>query len=118
MRRPSPKLYPEYYIVINKPIDFREISRKIKEENVSSNDPLSLPSIPLSFFPLLCSPLSLSPSLLSSLSSLPSLSLYIQYKTLEELMDDIELLVNNACTFNEENSQIHTVSHVTIILVM
>ncbi len=63
--------------------------------------------------------LSLSPlSLPSSLSPLPSLSLYIQYKTLEELMDDIELLVNNACTFNEENSQIHTVSHVTIILVM
>ena len=34
MKRPSSKLYPEYYIVINKPIDFREISKKIKHKEV------------------------------------------------------------------------------------
>ncbi len=26
-------------------------------------------------------------------------------------MEDVELLVNNACTFNEEKSQIHSVSY-------
>ena len=35
MRRPSPKLYPEYYIVIAKPIDFKEISKKIRDDQVS-----------------------------------------------------------------------------------
>jgi protein polybromo-1 len=63
MKRPSAKLYPEYYIVIKSPIDFKEIYSKIKND---------------------------------------------LYKTLLEMMDDVELLVNNAITFNEEYSQIHT----------
>ncbi|XP_019864490.1 PREDICTED: protein polybromo-1-like [Amphimedon queenslandica] len=63
MKRPSAKLYPEYYIVIKTPIDFKEIYRKIKKDI---------------------------------------------YKTFSEMMDDVDLLVNNAITFNEEYSQIHT----------
>lgn len=34
MKRPSAKLYPEYYIVIKTPIDFKEIYRKIKKDIV------------------------------------------------------------------------------------
>ena len=30
MKRPSAKLYPEYYIVIKRPIDFKEMYTKIK----------------------------------------------------------------------------------------
>lgn len=33
----------------------------------------------------------------------------MQYTSYSEMMDDVELLVNNAITFNEEYSQIHTV---------
>lgn len=36
MRKPSAKMYPEYYLVIRSPIDFREISQKIKTEQVSA----------------------------------------------------------------------------------
>ena len=36
MRKPSAKMYPEYYLVIRSPIDFREISLKIKTEQVSA----------------------------------------------------------------------------------
>lgn len=36
MKRPSSKLYPEYYIVISNPIDFREIANKIKSNQVSN----------------------------------------------------------------------------------
>jgi protein polybromo-1 len=62
MRKPSAKMYPEYYIVIRSPIDFREISHKIKTE---------------------------------------------QYTSLEEVMKDVELLVGNATTFNEEDSTVY-----------
>ena len=34
MRRPSPKVYPEYYLVIKQPIDFREILHKIRTVQV------------------------------------------------------------------------------------
>ena len=34
----------------------------------------------------------------------------LQYTSLDQFMEDVKLLVDNACTFNEENSQIHTVS--------
>ena len=33
-RKPSAKMYPEYYIVVSKPIDLKEISAKIKSEQV------------------------------------------------------------------------------------
>ena len=33
-RKPSAKMYPEYYIVVKKPIDLKEISAKIKSEQV------------------------------------------------------------------------------------
>ena len=35
LRKPSAKMYPEYYIVIKKPIDLREIAGKVKSEQVS-----------------------------------------------------------------------------------
>ena len=34
MKRPSAKLYPEYYIVIKRPIDFKEMYAKIKTAQV------------------------------------------------------------------------------------
>ena len=34
MKRPSAKLYPEYYIVIKRPIDFKEMYAKIKSLQV------------------------------------------------------------------------------------
>ena len=34
VKRPSAKQYPEYYIVIQKPIDLKEILAKIKSEQV------------------------------------------------------------------------------------
>ena len=34
MRRPSPKVYPEYYLVIKEPIDFREILHRIRTMQV------------------------------------------------------------------------------------
>ena len=34
MKKPSAKQYPEYYVVIRSPIDFREIVQKIKQEQV------------------------------------------------------------------------------------
>ena len=33
-RKPSAKMYPEYYIVVSRPIDLKEISAKIKSEQV------------------------------------------------------------------------------------
>lgn len=32
------------------------------------------------------------------------------YSTVEDMMEDVELLVNNACTFNEEDSLVYAVS--------
>ena len=37
MRRPSPKVYPEYYLVIKEPIDFREILHRIRTVQVGHN---------------------------------------------------------------------------------
>ena len=37
MRRPSPKVYPEYYLVIKEPIDFREILHRIRTAQVGHN---------------------------------------------------------------------------------
>ena len=34
LRKPSAKVYPEYYIVIKRPIDLKEIAGKIKSEQV------------------------------------------------------------------------------------
>ena len=34
MIKPSAKAYPEYYLVIQNPIDFREIGQRIKTEQV------------------------------------------------------------------------------------
>ena len=34
MKKPSAKAYPEYYVVIKNPIDFREIAQKIKQDQV------------------------------------------------------------------------------------
>ena len=65
MRRPSSKLYPEYYIVIKQPIDLREILQKIREET---------------------------------------------YSSLEEMVHDVDLMAENACTFNEEESMVYKVS--------
>ena len=64
-KRPSAKMYPEYYVVINQPIDLKEICDKIKSKD---------------------------------------------YSTMEELMASIDLLVGNACTFNEEDSVVYAVS--------
>ncbi len=64
MKRPSPKVYPEYYLVIPKPIDLREIRLNIRAQ---------------------------------------------KYSTLGELMGDVELMCSNACTFNEEGSQVYNV---------
>ena len=64
-KRPSAKMYPEYYVVINQPIDLKEIRDKIKSK---------------------------------------------EYSTMEELMASIDLLVGNACTFNEEDSVVYAVS--------
>ncbi len=67
MRRPSSKLYPEYYLVIKEPIDLREILKKIKS---------------------------------------------VEYASLKELESAVELMVQNALTFNEEDSQIYSVGWV------
>ncbi len=58
-------MYPEYYIVIKRPIDLKEIHGKIRSDG---------------------------------------------YSTVEDMMEDVELLVNNACTFNEEDSLVYAVS--------
>ena len=68
MRRPSAKLYPEYYVVIKEPIDLREILGRIRGGAFSD---------------------------------------------LEELSKAIEMMVSNALTFNEEGSQIYSVSNCT-----
>ena len=34
MKKPSAKQYPEYYLVIQSPIDFREILQKMKQDQV------------------------------------------------------------------------------------
>ena len=34
VKRPSPKMYPEYYTIIKRPIDLREIYQKIRELKV------------------------------------------------------------------------------------
>ena len=64
-RRPSHKLYPEYYMVIKEPIDLKEILGKIKMG---------------------------------------------KYTVLREMGADVELMVSNALTFNEEHSQVYNVS--------
>lgn len=66
MRRPSAKLYPEYYLVIKEPIDLREILGKVRTGG----------------FP----------------------------RGLKEMEAALELMVNNALTFNEEDSQVYRVS--------
>ena len=40
VRRPSPKLYPDYYLVIKDPVDLREIQGKIKAGEFSGLDEL------------------------------------------------------------------------------
>lgn len=40
MEKPSKKLYPDYYTVIQEPIDFLTIEGKIKNEQYSSEDEL------------------------------------------------------------------------------
>ena len=64
MRRPSPKLYPEYYVVISEPIDLKEILGRIRTGGFSS---------------------------------------------LAEMAQALELMVRNAMTFNEEDSQVYRV---------
>lgn len=64
MRRPSAKLYPEYYVVIREPIDLREILGRVR-----------------------CGALS----------------------SLQEMGVAVELMVSNALTFNEEESQVYSV---------
>ena len=64
MRLPSASLYPQYYVVIKKPIDLKEILQKIRSE---------------------------------------------AYSRMEEMVSDVELMANNACIFNEEDSQVYKV---------
>ena len=64
MRRPSIKLYPEYYRVIKEPIDLREILERVRRRTMSS---------------------------------------------MQEMSQGMELMINNALTFNEENSQVYSV---------
>lgn len=65
IRRPSSKLYPEYYLVIKEPIDLREIVGRIRSGGFAG---------------------------------------------LGEMEEALELMVNNALTFNEEDSQVYSVS--------
>lgn len=65
MRRPSSKLYPEYYLVIKDPIDLREILGRVRMD---------------------------------------------EFAGLKELEQALELMVSNALTFNEEDSQVYRVS--------
>ena len=113
MRLPSTKLYPEYYIVISKPIDFREISKKIKDEQVSLVIINKSVWLGTQIYSLMCfsNHLNFVNQYLHYMHVCVALVLIIlfQYKTMDEFMSDVELLVSNACTFNEENSQIHTV---------
>ena len=64
VRRPSSKLYPEYYVVIKEPIDLREILGRIRSGG---------------------------------------------FPNLQGMMDAVDLMVENALTFNEEGSQIYQV---------
>ena len=66
MRRPSSKLYPEYYLVIKEPIDLREILGKVRTGGFPGG--------------------------------------------LKEMEAALDLMVNNAITFNEEDSQVYRVS--------
>lgn len=99
MKRPSAKQYPEYYIVINKPIDLKEIFGKIKSEQVSvlvfgckERERLRKRCFACLFY-------------------------FLQYRSLGEMMDDVELLVSNACMFNEEESQVYQVICVCVVCV-
>ena len=64
MKRPSATMYPQYYMVIKKPIDLKEILQKIRSE---------------------------------------------AYISMEEMVSDVDLMVENACIFNEEDSQVYKV---------
>ena len=65
IRRPSSKLYPEYYVVIKEPIDLREILGRIRSGGFAG---------------------------------------------LPQMGEALELMVRNAITFNEEDSQVYRVS--------
>ena len=72
MKRPSAAVYPQYYLVIKKPIDLKEILQKVRSD---------------------------------------------AYTNMEDVMSDIDLMVDNACTFNEEDSQVYKVSNVVCVCV-